>query len=78
MKKYLEITVEVIALITLLVSTSLNYYLLSRITTETHYKHQILELTDKKLSTSSMALETMYQDSINNVFQSWLEDGTSR
>lgn len=49
-----------------------NFYLLADCIQETQYKKRILELEEKKLSTSSMALETLYQDSINNTVNLWL------
>lgn len=75
MKKYLVKIIEVMAII---VSLSLNYYLLSKVTKENQYKKRITELTIKRNSTSSMALYTVYNDSINNAVQIWLEDDTSK
>ncbi len=75
MKKYLVKIIEVTAII---VSLSLNYCLLNEVTKENQYKKRITELTIKRNSTSSMALYTVYQDSINNAVQIWLEDDTSK
>lgn len=75
MKKYLVKIIEVAAI---LVSLSLNYCLFAQLTKENQYKKRITELTIKRNSTSSMALYTVYQDSINNAVQIWLEDDTSK
>ena len=75
MKKYL---VKIIEVATILVLLSLNYCLLNEVTKENQYKKRITELTIKRNSTSSMALYTVYQDSINNAVQIWLEDDTSK
>ena len=75
MKKYLVKIIEVMAII---VSLSLNYCLLSKVTKENQYKKRITELTIKRNSTSSMALYTVYNDSINNAVQIWLEDDTNK
>lgn len=74
MNKYLV----TFAVVSLLLSICLNFYLLGYSTKQLQYKKEILELTEKRNSTSSLALETVYQDSINNTVQSWLEDGTSK
>lgn len=75
MEKYL---VSIITVVLLLVSLSLNYYLLGYSTKQLQFKKEILELTEKRNSTSSLALETVYQDSINNAVLNWLEDDTSK
>lgn len=75
MKKYL---VEIIEVVAIIVSLSLNYCLISEVTKQYQYKKRITELTIKRNSTSSMALYTVYQDSINNAVQNWLEDDTSK
>ena len=74
MNKYLV----TFAVVSLLLSICLNFYLLGYSTKQLQYKKEILELREKQTRTSSMALQTVYQDSINNTVQSWLEDGTSK
>lgn len=69
MKKYL-----ISAL--LVVSYSLNFILLSQTAKEIQYKQEILRLTEKRNNTASLALETLYTDSINNAVKEWLNDGT--
>lgn len=70
----------VLAILTILLigSIYINLYLVGGTTKEIQYKKQILELREKKILTSSMALQTVYQDSINNTVKCWLEDGTSK
>jgi len=75
MNKYL---VSIVAVVSLLISICLNLYLVGETTKEIQYKKQILELREKQIFTSSMALQTVYQDSINNTVEKWLEDGTSK
>lgn len=67
-----------IAVVSLLLSICLNLYLVGETTKEIQYKKQILELREKQILTSSMALQTVYQDSIYNTVEKWLEDGTSK
>lgn len=74
MNKYLV----TFAVVSLLISICLNLYLVGETTKEIQYKKQILELREKQIFTSSMALQTVYQDSINNTVEKWLEDGTSK
>lgn len=78
MKKYFESIILTIAIAAVVYSYSLNLYLLWGATKETSYKKEILRLTEKRNSTASMALYTVYQDSINNTVQNWLEDDTSK
>ena len=74
MNKYLV----TFAVVSLLLSICLNLYLVGETTKEIQYKKQIFELREKQILTSSMALQTVYQDSINNTVEKWLEDGTSK
>jgi hypothetical protein len=77
MKKYFESIFVTIAVIAIVASYSLNLYLIRETAKQTSYKKEIIRLTEKRNSTISMALYTVYQDSINNAVQNWLEDGTS-
>ena len=77
MKKYFESIIVTIAIVAIVASYSLNFYLLGKTTKEQQYKIQILELIEKRNNAVSLALETVYQDSINNAVQNWLVDDTS-
>lgn len=77
MKKYFESIFVTIAVIAIVASYSLNLYFIRETAKQTSYKKEIIRLTEKRNSTISMALYTVYQDSINNAVQNWLEDGTS-
>lgn len=77
MKKYFESIILTIAIVAIVFSYSLNLYLLWETAKQTSYKKEIIRLTEKRNSTISMALYTVYQDSINNAVQNWLEDGAS-
>jgi len=74
MKKYFKYLVEITLVLTLGVNVASNLYLLDYSTKQLQYKKRILELEQKKNNTSSMALETLYQDSINNTVNLWLYD----
>ena len=76
MRKIYKYLVEIALVITLGVNVASNLYLLDYSTKQLQYKKRILELEQKKNNTSSMALETVYQDSINNTVNLWLY-GTS-
>ena len=77
MKKYFKYLVGITLVLTLGVNVATNLYLLDYSTKQLQYKKRILELEQKKNNTSSMALETLYQDSINNTVNLWLY-GTSK
>ena len=74
MKKYFKYLVGITLVLTLGVNVATNLYLLDYSTKQLQYKKRILELEQKKNNTSSMALETLYQDSINNTVNLWLYD----
>jgi hypothetical protein len=62
----------------LLFSVSLNFLQLAENQRNRHYKERIIELQEKSDNTASIAMITMYQDSINNVLNNWLSDETSK
>lgn len=62
----------------LLFSVSLNCLLLAENQRNRHYKERIIELQEKSDNTASIAMITMYQDSINNEIQNWLNNETSK
>lgn len=77
MKKYFKYLVLFTLVVTLVVNVATNLYLFDYSTKQLQYKKRILELEQKKNNTSSKALETVYQDSINNTVNLWLY-GTSK
>lgn len=56
----------------------INQYLRAEYQRNTQYKLRIMELQEKRNNTASMALETIYNDSINNTVKCWLSDDTSK
>lgn len=72
MKKYFKYLVLFTLVVTLVVNVATNLYLFDYSTKQLQYKKRILELEQKKNNTSSKALETVYQDSINNTVNLWL------
>lgn len=72
MKNYLK---DLVVLLSFLVVLGCNIYYMQRYNHEIQYKKRIIELTEKRNNTVSMTLETVYQDSIDNVLDEWLNDG---
>lgn len=64
--------------ITLVVSFSLNVYLLGESKKEITHKTTVLELEKKKNDSNDFAERIALQDSINNAILSWLQDGKSK
>lgn len=64
--------------ITLVVSFSLNVYLLGESKNEFTHKTTVLELEKKKNDSNDFAERIALQDSINNAILSWLQDGKSK
>ena len=72
MKNYLK---DLFVLLAFTVTLFCTIYYMQLYNHEIQYKKRIIELTEKRNNTVSVALETVYQDSINNVLDEWLNDG---
>lgn len=56
----------------LLCSLWLNFTLLSEKTIDNAVRWKVVQLEEKRDSTASMAMQTVYQDSINTLLDSWV------
>lgn len=56
----------------LLCSLWLNFTLLSEKTIDNAVRWKVVQLEEKRDSTASMAMQTLYQDSINTLLDSWV------
>lgn len=74
MRKYLF---DLFIFLCLGISLTLNFNLLVKWENQLQYKKRVLELMDKRLNTTSLAMESLYTDSINNAVKDWLRNETS-
>lgn len=68
----LDTIIDFIIYILFLISLWFNFTLVSERTIDNAVRWKVVQLEEKRDSTASMALETLYQDSINVLLDEWV------
>lgn len=68
----LDTIIDFIVYILFLISLWFNFTLVSERTIDNAVRWKVVQLEEKRDSTASMALETLYQDSINVLLDEWV------
>ena len=72
MNKKLNTLIDFFVYGLLLCSLWLNFTLIGEKTIDNAVRWKVVQLEEKRDSTASMAMQTLYQDSINTLLDSWV------